>query len=102
MNKDFHYYATYLAARISGYPHADSLRICYSDQFTDVFTTTMLSKLGAPRSAATTQQTMEMANARTDIYGLQDITRTWASFHFLPRDLYAEPGFRCSKRSGKT
>ena len=27
--------------------------------------------------------------ARTDLIGLQDITRIWASFHFLPYDLYA-------------
>ena len=34
-----------------------------------------------------------MIDARTDILGLQNITRIWASFHFLPRDLLAEvPG----------
>jgi hypothetical protein len=27
---------------------------------------------------------------RSDIPGLQDITRIWASFHFLPKDLYAK------------
>ena len=98
MNIDFHYYATYLAARIAGYSHCDSMTLCYSDQFTDVLSMTMLSKLKAPKSAATTQQPMELANARTDTYGLQDITRIWASFHFLPRDLYADPGFKCTKR----
>ena len=40
--------------------------------------------------AATTQLTLEMADARTDMIGLQDITRIWASFHFLPRDLHAK------------
>ena len=98
MNMDFHYYATYLAARISGYDHHESMTICYSDQFTDVCTKTLLTRVGAPRSAATTQQPMELADARTDIYGLQDITRIWASFHFLPGDLYAEPEFKCTKR----
>jgi hypothetical protein len=39
----------------------------------------------------------ELIDARTDIIGLQNITRIWASFHFLPRDLYAEPG-RGSRR----
>ncbi|MBQ1289479.1 MAG: hypothetical protein IIY23_04895, partial [Erysipelotrichaceae bacterium] len=29
-------------------------------------------------------------NARTDTVGLQDITRIWSSFHFLPRDLNAD------------
>ena len=28
--------------------------------------------------------------ARTDSVGLQDITRIWAAFHFLPKDLYAQ------------
>ncbi len=30
-----------------------------------------------------------MMDTRTDIIGLQNITRIWASFHFLPRNLYA-------------
>jgi hypothetical protein len=33
-------------------------------------------------------------DARTDILGLQDITRIWASFHFLPYDLYAKKKHR--------
>ena len=40
--------------------------------------------------AATTQLSMEMADAHTNVTGLQDITRIWASFHFLPFDLYAQ------------
>ena len=35
MNKDFHYYATYCAAILAGYSHAESLDICYSAQFVD-------------------------------------------------------------------
>ena len=34
--------------------------------------------------------------ARTDLIGRQDITRIWASFHFLPGDLYAETERRCT------
>lgn len=30
-----------------------------------------------------------LMEARTDYVGLQDITRIWSSFHFLPYDLYA-------------
>ena len=101
MQLDFHYYATYCAARFAGYEHEESAAVCYSDQFTDICTRTLLSSLGAPRSAATTQLQLELANARTDLYGLQDITRIWSSFHFLPYDLYAEPPFRCSKRYKK-
>ena len=90
MQKDFHYYATYCAAFIAGYSHAESLDIAYSAQFVDLCSRTLLTKLKAPLSAATTQLQLELMNANTDIVGLQDITRIWASFHFLPGDLRAE------------
>ena len=89
MQKDFHYYATYCAAFLAGYSHEESLAICYSAQFVDCCSRTFLSRIKAPLSAATTQLQLEMMDADTDPLGLQDITRIWASFHFLPRDLYA-------------
>lgn len=97
MQKDFHYYATYCAAYLAGYSHEESLDVCYSAQFVDLCSRTLLSRLKAPLSAATTQLQLELMDARTDPVGLQDITRIWASFHFLPRDLYAERK-RCSRR----
>ena len=97
MQTDFHYYATYCAAFLAGYSHEDSLTICYSAQFVDWCSRTYLSRLKAPLSAATTQLQLELMDAGTDPVGLQDITRIWASFHFLPRDLYA-PKEKCSKR----
>ena len=96
MQKDFHYFATYCAAFLAGYTHEESLDICYSAQFVDWCSRTLLSKLKAPLSAATTQLQLELMEARTDPVGLQDITRIWASFHFLPYDLYAEKK-RCFK-----
>ena len=97
MQKDFHYYATYCAAYLAGYSHEECLSICYSAQFVDWCSATLLSKLNAPISAATTQLQLEMMDTRTDRVGLQNITRIWASFHFLPYDLYAKkPG--CGKR----
>ena len=63
--------------------------------------TTFLSKIKAPTKAATTQLQLEMMDAGTDIIGLQDITRIWASFHFLPRDLYAEKGKRPKRYMSK-
>lgn len=89
MQEDFHYYATYCAAILAGYSHGESMDICYSAQFVDLCSRTLLSKIKAPVAAATTQLQLEMMDARTDIVGLQDITRIWASFHFLPKDLYA-------------
>ena len=97
MQEDFHYYATYCAAILAGFSHEESLAICYSDQFVDICSVTYLSKIKAPKKAATTQLSLEMMDARTDIFGLQDITRIWASFHFLPKDLYANKKW-CSKR----
>lgn len=90
MQEDFHYYATYCAAYLAGYDHEESLDICYSAQFVDLCSRTLLGKLKAPRSAATTQLQLELMDVNTDPIGLQDITRIWSSFHFLPGDLYAE------------
>lgn len=98
MNKDFHYYATYCAAVLAGYSHEESLDICYSAQFVDLCTVTFLTSVNGPSSAATTQLQLELADARTDLIGLQDITRIWSSFHFLPVDLYKNRGGRCGKR----
>ena len=90
MQKDFHYYATYCAAYIAGYSHAESLAIGYSAQFVDCCSVSLLTKLKGPKAAATTQLQMEMMDAKADLVGLQNITRIWASFHFLPGNLYAE------------
>ena len=96
MNSDFHYYATYCAAQLAGYSHDESADICYSAQLVDLCSKTFLNKLKAPAAAATTQLQLELMETRTDILGLQDITRIWSSFHFLPRDLHAEKE-KCSK-----
>ena len=98
MQLDFHYYATYCAAVIAGYTHEDSLDIAYCAQFTDCCSKTLLSRIGGPLSAATTQLQLELMDAPTDPVGLQDITRIWASFHFLPGDLNANIDKKCSRR----
>ena len=90
MQLDFHYYATYCAAALAGYSHEECMDICYSANFVDHCSRTFLSRIRGPEIAATTQLSLEMMDARTDAVGLQDITRIWASFHFLPYDLYAE------------
>ncbi|MBQ7615169.1 MAG: hypothetical protein IJU77_08990 [Butyrivibrio sp.] len=94
MQEDFHYYATYCAAYLAGFSHEESLDICYCAQLVDLCSRTFLTRLKAPLNAATTQLNLEMMDARTDIIGLQDITRIWASFHFLPADLYARKKWR--------
>ena len=67
MQIDFHYYATYCAAYLAGYSHEESLSICRSSQFTDCCSATLLSGVGAPLSAATTQLHLEMMNAKTEV-----------------------------------
>ena len=97
MQLDFHYYATYCAACIAGYSPEESLQIAYSAQFVDCCSATLLRKTGGPLSAATTQLQLEMMNEGSDIASIQNITRIWASFHFLPGELTAKRQ-RCSKR----
>lgn len=96
MQLDFHYYATYCAAQLAGFDHEESQLIAYCSQFTDCCTETLLKKIGAPGEAATTQLQVELADSGSDILSLQKITRIWASFHFLPRDLKATRA-RCGK-----
>lgn len=90
MQEDFHYYATYCAAYMAGYSHEESTDIAYSAQFVDHCTVLFLNKVKGPRSAATTQLQSELLDANTDFLGLQNITRIWSSFHFLPGDLYVK------------
>ena len=90
MQADFHYYATYSAAVIAGYPHEEALKLCYSAQFVDCCTKTFLKSVGASIHAATSQSQAELVDTRADFIGVQDITRIWSSFHFLPRDLKAQ------------
>ena len=92
MQKDFHYYATYCAAYLAGYSHEDSLQVAYSAALVDFCSDDFLAELSAPATAATTQLQLEMVDTKTDWFGRTRITEIWSSFHFLPGDLYAEPG----------
>ena len=97
MNKDFHYYGTYSAAILAGHSHEEALRIARSAFFVDLCTKPILNSVGAPIEAATTMLAMEMADAGSDILSQQDVTRIWASFHFLPGDLYSKRE-KCGKQ----
>ena len=98
MQKDFHYFAACCAALLAGWSLEESLEIAAADQMADLCSRTFLDKVKGPMSAATTQMQLELMQARTDLIGLQDITRIWASFHFLPGDLTAEPPRKTGKR----
>ena len=90
MERSFHYYGTYCAALLAGYSIEESQELCYSAFLVDKCSRTFLKRIGGPQEAATTQLPVEMASARTDLIGRADITRIWASFHFLPYDLHAQ------------
>lgn len=90
MQIDFHYYGTYCAALLAGWSPTEALELATADQFTDCCSKTYLKSAGAPAAAATTQLQLEMMDLNTDVFGLQNITRIWASFHFLPRDLFVQ------------
>lgn len=90
MQEDFHYYGTYCAAILAGIPHTQALEVAHSAQFVDLCSRTYLKKIKAPAGAATTQLQLEMMDMELNPLGLQDITRIWAAFHFLPFDLYAQ------------
>ena len=92
MERSFHYYGMYCAALLAGYSPEESQELCYSAFLVDKCSKAFLKRIGGPESAATTQLPVEMAAARNDIIGLADITRIWASFHFLPYDLHAKVG----------
>ena len=97
MQIDFHYYAAYCAAILADYTPEESLAICTASQYVDCCTKTSLKKMKAPLSAATTQTQMEMMDTHPGILSVQDITRIWASFHFLPGNLYAQKS-GCSRQ----
>ena len=67
MQEDFHYYATYCAAYLAGFNHEQSMDICYSAQFVDLCSRSLLSSIGANQDAATTQLQLELMDAQTDL-----------------------------------
>jgi len=89
MNQDFHYYGTYCAAILAGCTAEESLSIAYCANFVDFCTRSLLVRIKGPLSAATSMQQLEMMDSGVDLISLQNITRIWASFHFLPGDLHA-------------
>ena len=89
MNQDFHYYGTYCAAILAGYTAEESLSIAYCANFVDFCTRSLLVRIKGPLAAATSMQQLEMMDSGVDLISLQNITRIWSSFHFLPGDLHA-------------
>lgn len=101
MNLDFHYYGTYVAARLAGYDLDSAQTIAHAAQYVDDSNKSMLSdSLGHPYisdfSPIPTGQSMwDMVDK--DIFwseeALNEIADIWVPFHFLPGNYGIEPSF---------
>ncbi|MBY2478638.1 hypothetical protein KWV16_17350 [Clostridioides difficile] len=95
MNLDFHYYGTYLAAKIAGYNDSDANTIAYSAQYVDESTKSMILE-DVNFTLPTVQTTLEFEKYYTDftswgykwnLDSLNEIRKVWIPFHFLPGNL---------------
>ncbi|MDI7818097.1 hypothetical protein QMM58_17110, partial [Clostridioides difficile] len=95
MNLDFHYYGTYLAAKIAGYNDSDANTIAYAAQYVDESTKSMILE-DVNFTLPTVQTTLEFEKYYADftswgykwnLDSLNEIRKVWIPFHFLPGNL---------------
>ena len=90
MNMDFHYYATYVAARLAGYNFNDSQIIAYASQYVNDYNKDKLNKNLTPGldPIPTSQTYNEIAKYDLDRNWsethLVETSRIYIPFHFLP------------------
>ncbi len=88
MNKDFHYYATYVAAMTAGFRYQDAQKIAYAAQYVDDSSISMINTAYLPglSPVPTAQQLSELIY--DDIWWsetkLINAARVWVPFHMLP------------------
>lgn len=97
MNMDFHYYATYLAARVAGYEKEEAKTIAYAAQYVDESEEGMIDKKLLPGLSETTptiedmgtmlKRNMDLIREEKQIRESEGI---WRSFHFLPGNIHEE------------
>lgn len=97
MNMDFHYYATYLAARVAGYEKEEAKTIAYAAQYVDESDSDMIDKKLLPDLSETTPtiegmgkllgRNMDLIREEEEI---RESERIWRSFHFLPGNIHEE------------
>ncbi len=97
MNKDFHYYGTYYAARIAGYSREDAEEIAWAAQMVDDFTEANVGKIFNRENITYTCESMSdtayhelRTLSNVDNKELQKIRRIWVPFHFLPGNMRNE------------
>lgn len=93
MNIDFHYYATYLAARVAKFSHEDAKVIAHAAQYVDDSVSARIERnllQGLPRITPTTETNFEIAgkNIVCTQSNIQESEQIWAAFHFLPGNMH--------------
>jgi hypothetical protein len=92
MNKDFHYYGTYVAACLAGYDSDEAQMIAHSAQYVDDSSMSMLEdSLGnycitdfVPVPTAIGNNDLFFSNLEWSEKKLRSIVDIWVPFHFLP------------------
>jgi hypothetical protein len=87
MNKDFHLYGTYMAARDAGYDEKDAAQLAMSAQMVDDF----MPEFSAENHTVTPMISKAMKAAFSQAEKL-DISNTWMPFHFIPKHVYDSKG----------
>lgn len=100
MNIDFHYYGTFLAARIAGFEEEEAMVIAHAAQYVDESNASMvdseLNNLLGMQPQPTVMDNSEYAKYYEHPFSkwssdqLTEIHRAWMPFHFLPGNLENE------------
>lgn len=107
MNLDFHYYGTYLAAKIAGYNDLDANTIAYAAQYVDESTKSMILD-DVNFTLPTVQTNSELIEYYEDftswgykwnLDNLNEIKKVWIPFHFLPGNLNNQFEYKGVKES---
>ncbi|WP_131009589.1 DUF6765 family protein, partial [Clostridioides difficile] len=107
MNLDFHYYGTYLAAKIAGYNDSDAETIAYAAQYVDESSKSMILD-DVNFTLPTIQTNLELGKYYTDftswgykwnLDSLNEIKKVWIPFHFLPGNLNNQFEYKGVKES---
>lgn len=85
MNKDFHLYATFMAAALAGYHDEDAKKIAFAAQMVDDFNETH-SRLchTVTGMGGTVVKSFWNTYFRNNNSSIFDISDTWMPFHFIP------------------
>lgn len=93
MNIDFHYFATYLAARVAGMGHKDAKVVAHASQYVDDSVSARIDQRylpGLSRITPTTETNQEIfgKNIVCTQSNIQESEQIWESFHFLPGNIH--------------